>query len=117
MQYSVREFVRRAAAELGIGIDFEGSGEREVGFVTSVTGKRAKCRVGEPIVRVDSRYFRPTEVESLLGDLTKAHQKLGWAPKTSFEELVREMVEADYTSARRDSLVKLAGFQAYDHHE
>jgi GDPmannose 4,6-dehydratase len=117
VQYSVREFVQRAAAELGITISFEGDGEREVGFVTAVAGDRARCRIGETIVRVDPRYFRPTEVESLLGDLTKAREKLGWAPKTPFAELVREMVEADYTSARRDSLVKLAGFQAYDYHE
>ena len=69
------------------------------------------------IVEVDPRYFRPTEVELLIGDPTKAKEKLGWVPTTSFEELVREMIEADYTSARNDSLVKLAGFQAFDHHE
>ena len=69
------------------------------------------------IVRVDPRYFRPTEVETLLGDPSKAKQKLGWVPTTSFEQLVKEMIESDYTSAKRDSLVKLAGFQAYDHHE
>jgi GDPmannose 4,6-dehydratase len=78
---------------------------------------RAKCKVGDVIVRVDPRYFRPTEVETLLGDPTKAKEKLGWVPTTSFEELVREMVESDYTSAKRDSMVKLAGFQAYDYHE
>jgi GDPmannose 4,6-dehydratase len=69
------------------------------------------------IVRVDPRYFRPTEVETLLGDPTKARERLGWTPTTTFEQLVQEMVESDYTSAKRDSLVKLAGFQAYDHHE
>jgi GDPmannose 4,6-dehydratase len=69
------------------------------------------------VVRVDPRYFRPTEVETLLGDPSKAKAKLGWTPTTTFEELVREMVQSDYTAARRDSLVKLAGFQAYDHHE
>ena len=117
LQYSVRDFVQRAAAELGIGLSFEGVGEREIGFVTTVTGNRAKCRVGEAIVRVDPRYFRPSEVQALLGDPTKAREKLGWSPRTSFADLVREMVEVDYTSARRDSLVKLAGFQAYDYHE
>ena len=69
------------------------------------------------IVRVDARYFRPAEVETLLGDPTKAKARLGWEPATTFEQLVKEMVEADYTAARRDSLVKLAGFRAFDHHE
>jgi GDPmannose 4,6-dehydratase len=120
-QKSVREFVQRAAAELGVVVEFEGEGEREIGIVTQVNklgGElRAKCKPGDVIVRVDPRYFRPTEVETLLGDPAKAKAKLGWVPTTSFEELVREMVESDYTSAKRDSLVKLAGFQAYDYHE
>jgi len=69
------------------------------------------------IVRVDPRYYRPTEVETLLGDPSKAKKLLGWSPKTTLQELVKEMVNADYTAARRDSLVKLAGFQAYDYNE
>jgi len=69
------------------------------------------------VVKVDPRYYRPTEVETLLGDPTKAKVKLGWTPRTTFDELVKEMIEADYTSARKDSLVKMAGFQAFDHHE
>ena len=121
VQYSVRQFVERAAAELGVSLAFEGQGEQEIGVVKSVRkvgGElRAKCKPGEVIVRVDPRYFRPTEVESLLGDPSKAKAKLGWTPTTPFEELVREMVESDYTSAKRDSMVKLAGFQAYDYHE
>ncbi|MBL8362965.1 MAG: GDP-mannose 4,6-dehydratase [Rubrivivax sp.] len=117
VQYSVRQFVQRACAELGVEVAFSGQGEQEIGTVTAVTGKQARCKPGDVIVRVDPRYYRPTEVETLLGDPTKAREKLGWVPRTSFDELVREMVEADYTSARRDSLVKLAGFQAYDHHE
>jgi GDPmannose 4,6-dehydratase len=117
VQYSVRQFVERAAAELGITVRFEGTGEREVGVVAQVEGNKAKCKPGDVIVRVDPRYFRPTEVETLLGDPAKAKAKLGWTPTTTFEELVREMIEADYTSARRDSLVKLAGFQAYDYNE
>ena len=68
-------------------------------------------------MRVDPRYFRPTEVETLLGDPSKAKRKLGWEPKTTLAELVAEMVQADYTAAKRDSLVKLAGFQAYDYNE
>jgi GDPmannose 4,6-dehydratase len=78
---------------------------------------RAKCKPGDVIVKVDPRYFRPTEVETLLGDPGKAKAQLGWEPTTSFQSLVREMVESDYTAAKRDSLVKLAGFQAYDYHE
>ena len=120
-QHSVREFVQRAAAVLGVTVEFQGEGVHETGVVTAVakTGNelRAKCKPGDVIVRVDPRYFRPTEVETLLGDPSKAKAKLGWVPTTSFQELVREMVESDYTSAKRDSLVKLAGFQAYDHHE
>jgi GDPmannose 4,6-dehydratase len=117
VQYSVRQFVERAAAELGISLQFEGEGDKEIAVVTQVTGDKAKLKPGQVIVRVDPRYYRPTEVETLLGDPTKAKEKLGWTPTTSFEELVKEMIEADYTSARKDSLVKLAGFKAFDHHE
>jgi GDPmannose 4,6-dehydratase len=117
LQYSVRDFVRAAGAGLGIDIQFEGSGETEVGVVAAVTGSRAHCKVGDVIVRVDARYFRPTEVETLLGDPTKAKEKLGWTPTTTFEELVTEMVESDYTAATRDSLVKSAGYHTYDYHE
>ncbi len=117
VQYSVRQFVELAAKELGVTIAFEGEGDREIGRVAKVDGKQAKCKAGDVIVRVDPRYFRPTEVDTLLGDPSKAKQKLGWTPKTTLAELVAEMVNADYTAARRDTLVKIAGFQAYDYHE
>ena len=117
VQYSVRQFVDFAAKELGITLSWSGEGEKEVGTVSAVTGKEAKCKVGDQIVKVDPRYFRPTEVETLLGDPTKAKEKLGWTPTTTLQELVAEMVQADFTSAKRDALVKLAGFQTYDHHE
>ena len=121
VQYSVRQFVEFAARELGITLAFSGEGEAEIATVAKVepvNGElKARCKPGEVVVRVDPRYFRPTEVETLLGDPSKAKQKLGWVPKTTLPELVKEMVEADYTSARRDSLVKLAGFQAYDYNE
>jgi GDPmannose 4,6-dehydratase len=121
VQYSVRQFVEFAAKELGVTLAFSGEGEAEIGTVAKVEPVKgeykAKCKVGEVIVRVDPRYFRPTEVETLLGDPSKAKAKLGWEPTTPLSELVREMVEADYTAAKRDSLVKLAGFQAYDYHE
>ncbi len=107
VQYSVREFVNAAANELDIEIQWEGTGVDEKGY-----SKDGKC-----IVQVDSRYFRPTEVETLLGDPSKAKQKLGWVPKISFNELVSEMVKEDYKSAQRDELVKKHGFQAMDYHE
>jgi GDPmannose 4,6-dehydratase len=120
-QYSVRDFVRCAAAELGVHIEFEGRGVHEVGQVVQVDalpdGDQALCKPGDVVVRVDPRYFRPTEVETLLGDPNKAKRLLGWTPTTSFESLVKEMVEADYESARRDNLIKQAGFQAFDYHE
>ncbi len=117
VQYSVRQFVEFAAAELGISVVFEGEGEKEIARVAKVEGGMVKCEVGDVIVKVDPRYFRPTEVETLLGDPSKARQKLGWTPKTSLKDLVAEMVQADFTAAKRDSLVKQAGFQAYDYHE
>jgi GDPmannose 4,6-dehydratase len=121
VQYSVKQFVEFAAAELGITIEFEGQGDRAVGLVShvqAVKGKdKAKCKSGDVIVRVDPRYYRPTEVETLLGDPSKAKEMLGWTPTTTLPELVREMVDSDYAAARRDSLVKLAGFQAYDYNE
>ena len=96
---------------------FEGEGAAEVGIVDSVSDGRSTARPGDVIVKVDERYFRPTEVETLLGDPSKAKTKLGWTPRTTLQELVREMVEADYSSAKRDALVKDAGFQVYDYHE
>ena len=121
VQYSVRQFVERAALELGVTIAFKGEGTDEVGVVAKVDEVKgenlAKCKVGDVVVKVDPRYFRPTEVETLLGDPSKAKAKLGWEPTTPFSELVREMVESDYSAAKRDSLIKLAGFQAFDYHE
>ena len=117
VQYSVRQFIEMAAAELGIRLEFIGSGVQEVGKVVAVDGDRARCKPGDVVVRVDPRYFRPTEVETLLGDASKAKRQLGWTPKIGLAELVKEMVCADYNSARRDHLVKEAGFQAYDYNE
>jgi GDPmannose 4,6-dehydratase len=108
VQYSVRDFVNAAAKELGIEIRWEGKGVDE---------KAINVATGKHIVQVDPRYFRPTEVETLLGDPTKAREKLGWTPKTTFQELVSEMVREDLKSAERDELVKKHGFTAYDYHE
>jgi len=107
VQYSVREFVETAALEIGINIVWEGSGIDEKGF-----SNQGKC-----IVAVDPRYFRPTEVETLLGDAAKARVKLGWTPKISFHELVIEMMREDLKSAERDELIKRHGYYVYDHHE
>ena len=107
-QHSVREFVTRAAAELGLTVAWRGQGVEETGV---------DAASGRTIVRVDPRYFRPTEVETLLGDPSKAKARLGWAAKTSFDALVREMAAGDLELARRDRLVKSSGFRTYAHHE
>jgi GDPmannose 4,6-dehydratase len=117
VQYSVRQFVQLAARELGIELQFDGAGKDEVGVVASTDTARTKCRVGDVIVKVDPQYFRPTEVETLLGDPGKAKRQLGWTPKVSLPELVREMVEADFGAAQRDSLVRSAGYRTFDRHE
>jgi GDPmannose 4,6-dehydratase len=106
-QHSVREFVELAAAELGMRIAWRGEGADEKGY-----DDQGCCRIA-----VDSRYFRPTEVETLLGDPGKAKTQLGWTPRTSFRDLVREMVREDLKSAERDELIKHHGFRALDYHE
>ncbi len=117
VQHSVRQFVDFAAGELGVTLRWEGDGVEERGIVTTVSGSQALCKVGDVVVRVDPRYFRPTEVETLLGDPTKAREKLGWTPRTKLRELVAEMVQADFTSAQRDALVRQAGYKTFDYHE
>ena len=117
VQYSVRQFVEMAANELGVSLAFSGEGESEIGTVVKVVGDRARCKVGDVIVKVDPRYYRPTEVETLLGDPSKAKAKLGWEPKVTLPELVAEMVLSDYEHAKRDSMIKSAGYQAFDHRE
>ena len=107
VQYSVRDFVNAASAELGISIRWTGEGVNEKGHDAS----------GRCIVAVDPRYFRPTEVETLLGDASKARRKLGWTPKISFNGLVTEMVRQDMQEAERDELAKRHGFSTYNFHE
>ena len=106
-QYSVRDFVIATAEELGISITWKGEGIEEKGYDDK----------GQCIVSVDPRYFRPTEVESLLGDPSKAREKLGWVPKITFKELVTEMIREDLKSAERDELVKTHGYKTMDYHE
>jgi GDPmannose 4,6-dehydratase len=107
-QHSVREFIQLAGKELGIAIGWEGEGVEEKGI---------NIANGKTIVRVDPTYFRPTEVESLLGDPTKAKEKLGWEPEVSFEALVQEMIQADLEAAKRDELLHRAGFPVNQHNE
>ncbi|MES9858168.1 MAG: GDP-mannose 4,6-dehydratase [Sedimenticola sp.] len=108
VQYSVRDFVNSAYDHLGKFIRWEGRGVDEKGY---------DSESGQCIVAVDPRYFRPTEVETLLGDPSKAKEKLGWVPKITFEEMVHEMMEHDLQMAKRDALVKEHGFRAFDYHE
>jgi GDPmannose 4,6-dehydratase len=120
VQHSVREFVEQAASELGISMRWEGQGVDEIGVIAEVKKSSLfspKASPGQVIVRVDPRYFRPTEVESLIGDSTKAKQELGWEPKISFDELVKEMVLSDLEVAKRDALVEKHGFKSFNYHE
>jgi len=110
VQYSVREFVRWSAAELGITLRFEGTGVEEIGVVESIDGALAPAlNVGDVVVRVDPRYFRPAEVETLLGDPTKAKTKLGWTPEITVQEMCAEMVREDLKVAQRHALLKQHG--------
>ena len=107
IQYSVREFVEAAAKEIGMNIKWKGKGSDEKGY-----DNQGRC-----IVAIDERYFRPTEVDNLLGDSSKSKKKLGWTPKTTFKELVSEMMSEDIKSAERDELAKKHGYEAYNRHE
>jgi GDPmannose 4,6-dehydratase len=115
-QHSVREFVTLTAKHLGISLQWEGKGEREQGIVVDV-GIDARVKVGDVIVEVDPRYFRPTEVETLLGNPAKAKAKLGWVPTTTFEQLVEEMITKDLQDAKKDTLIQKHGFSVYERKE
>jgi GDPmannose 4,6-dehydratase len=112
VQYSVRDFIRWSAAELGIGLRFEGEGLQERAIVASIEGDKASAlNVGDVIVKVDPRYFRPAEVETLLGDPSKAKAKLGWVPEISVQEMCAEMVREDFKVAQRHALLKQHGHE------
>jgi GDPmannose 4,6-dehydratase len=119
IQHSVREFIEVAAQKLNMTIEWQGSGSEEVGIWMNPTPDIAGIEAGNgiPVIRVDRRYNRPTEVESLLGDSSKARQKLGWAPRTSFDQLVIEMVEADLRIAERDVIVRRHGYETQSRFE
>ena len=110
VQYNVRDFVNAAAQELGMAIRWEGEGVDEKGYWKTPEGDKL-------IVAVDPRYFRPTEVETLLGDPSKAKAKLGWTPRISFDELVSEMVREDLKIAERDEFIRQRGYKTLDRHE
>jgi GDPmannose 4,6-dehydratase len=123
-QQSVREFVELAFGELGIKLRWEGKGVNEKGIVSEVRQQRSEVRwekpqvkIGDVVVLIDPKYFRPTEVETLLGDPSKAKAKLGWVPEITFEEMVKEMVTHDYKLAKRDKLCNDHGFEVCNHHE
>ena len=116
IQYSVRDFVNAAAAELGLILQWQGEGREETATVLD-GGAHNGTQAGQVIVRVDPRYFRPTEVETLLGDPSKAHAKLGWKPAITFDQLVKEMVQTDLDATRKDALVNQHGYVTYAHNE
>jgi GDPmannose 4,6-dehydratase len=111
VQYSVRQFITWSAEELGITLEFKGKGVEETAVITAIEGDKAPAlNVGDVIVRIDPRYFRPTEVETLLGDPTLAKEQLGWIPEITVQEMCKEMVEHDLDQARQHALLKEHGF-------
>ena len=111
VQYSVRQFIQWSAAELGIELEFRGSGEKEEGLVTKISGDSAPAvKLGDVIIKVDSRYYRPAEVETLLGDPSYAKSKLGWIPEITVQDMCAEMVKSDLEEAKRINLLKKHGY-------
>jgi len=112
VQYSVREFITWTANELGLTLEFSGGGVDEIATVTAIKGSKAPgLKIGDVVMRIDPRYFRPAEVETLLGDPTKAKKVLGWTPEITAQEMCAEMVEADLRTARRHALLKKHGYE------
>ena len=114
---SVRDFVTMAFREAGIDIEFRGKGDKEKGYVTRVNNKDIIIEEGKEVVAIDINYYRPTEVDMLVGDPTKAQQKLGWAPQYDLEELVKEMVQADIESLKKEKLLRDSGFTVKNQYE
>ncbi len=112
VQYTVRQFIEWSGAELGISLKFEGDGVNEKAIVANIRGDKAPAlKVGDVVMQIDPRYFRPTEVETLLGDPTKAKEKLGWVPEITVQEMCKEMVAADLQEAQQHALLKANGFK------
>ncbi len=114
---SVREFVVKAFAEVGVNLEFSGEGAAEVGRIRSCSNPEYQLAVGQEVVKIDSSYFRPTEVEHLIGDASKCRQKLGWTPKYSLSELIKEMMESDLKLFRREKYLKEGGHDILNYHE
>jgi GDPmannose 4,6-dehydratase len=111
VQFTVREFIIRSAKQLGITLKFEGKAEQEKALVTAISGDKAPAlKVGDVIVQVDPRYYRPTEVETLLGDPTKAKEKLGWFPEITIDDMIAEMVAHDLECSKSFALLRKHGF-------
>ncbi len=112
VQYTVREFILKSASQLGITVRFEGSAEQEIGVVAAISGEKSPgIKVGDVIIRIDPHYYRPTEVETLLGDPTKAKEKLGWTPQISLDEMIAEMIDYDHAQASQHALLRRHGYQ------
>jgi len=114
---SVRDFVKMAFGNAGVIVGFNGTGEKETGVVAAITNSGCKVNVGDVVVEIDPRYFRPTEVDLLLGDATKAKEKLGWVPKYNLEQLTKEMVDADLEYFRKQVLLKESGYKIFNEHQ
>ena len=111
VQYSVREFIVKSCKQLGVTLRFEGKAEQEIGIIQSIEGDQAPAlRVGDVIVKIDPRYYRPTEVETLLGDPTKAKAKLGWTPEITLDQMITEMIGHDLNQAKQYALLHKHGF-------
>jgi GDPmannose 4,6-dehydratase len=111
VQYTVRQFIEWSAAELGVGLKFDGEGVNEKAIISEIKGDKAPAlKVGDVVMQIDPRYFRPTEVETLLGDPTKAKEKLGWVPEISIQEMCKEMVISDLSEAKQHAILKANGF-------
>jgi GDPmannose 4,6-dehydratase len=111
VQFTVREFITRSAKQLGITLKFEGAAENEKAIVAAIDGDKSPAlKVGDVIVQIDPRYYRPTEVETLLGDPTKAKEKLGWVPEITLDQIIVEMVSSDLDQAKQHALLQKHGF-------
>ena len=111
VQYTVREFIQKSAKQLGITLKFDGIAEAEKAVVTKIEGDKAPAlKVGDVIMQIDPHYYRPTEVETLLGDPTKAKAKLGWVPEIALDQMIEEMVENDLDQAKQHALLKKHGY-------
>ena len=114
---SIRDFIKMAFSHIGVELEFKGSGVDEIAVITSSSNKKYKLEIGKEVLGVDPKYFRPTEVDQLIGDPTKAKEKLGWTPETSLEDLVKEMMESDLKLFEKDKYLKDGGHETLNYYE